>query len=199
MTGSNGGGTERPAGARRSGRRFRVADGGEVRRVLDRMAAFLHGTVETDLALIGIRRRGVPLAQGLARRVRRLGAETVLEGTIEIQRYADDLTLLHEDPVLRDADLPERLEELTVVLVDDVLYSGRTLLRAARRLVENGAGNVRCAVLCSRGATEVPIHADFVGFQLDVGEDVIVEAHVPPYEEELGVVLRRRPEAAGET
>ena len=171
---------------------FRVADAGTLDRVLDRMAAYVDGTVEGGLALIGIRRRGVPLAETLAERVKRSGRTRVLGGEIELKRYADDLTLLHEDPLLLDVELPERLERLTVVLVDDVLYSGRTLLRAARSLVEAGAGIVRCAVLCSRGANEVPIAADFVGLQLDVGPDVIVEVRVPPYEEELAVVLRRR-------
>lgn len=78
------------------------------------------------------------------------------------------------------------------MLVDDVLYTGRTLLSAATRLLEAGAGQIRAAVLCSRDRNDVPVSADPVGMQLDVGPSFLIEVQVPPYEEDLAVVIRRR-------
>lgn len=172
---------------------FRLATAGEVEELLDRMAARVRAELGPAPAVVGIRRRGVPLARALAGRLGDSGDRAPRPGEITLERYSEDLEVLHERPRLGGSELPEGLEGETVLLVDDVLYSGRTLLRAVGRVAEAGAGRVHCAVLCSRGGSEVPVTADFVGLQLDVGERNIVEVRVPRYDDELAIDLRRRP------
>lgn len=172
---------------------LRIADADRVEGVLDRLAARIDANLDGPLAIVGIRRRGAPLAALLAARLEARSGSDISAGELELKRYGDDLTIIHETPALLGEELPRNLEDRTVVLVDDVLYTGHTLLRAAGRLAEAGATRVRAAVLCSRDANDVPVFADWVGMQLDVGPAFVIEVGVPPYEDELGVVIRRRP------
>ena len=172
---------------------FLVADRLRVDATLDAMAARLHARLGSAVALVGIRRRGVPLAEELGRRLARVSGSSPEFGEIELSRYADDLSLLHDRPLAGQVDLPRGIENGTVVLVDDVLYTGRTLIRSIEVLLGHGARRVAIAVLCSRGSTEVPIEAEFVGMRFDLGDRDLIEVHIPPYEPELRVVLRHRP------
>lgn len=142
------------------------------------------------LTLVGIRRRGVPLAKGLHERISNLGGRGVEFAEIELKRYSDDLEILHQQPHLKEPDRTIPIEDRRVLLVDDVLYTGRTLTRAVQYAASAGAKDVRCAVLCLRRGAELPIRADFIGFRFDVGAGGIVEVMTPPYEDDLGVVLR---------
>lgn len=170
---------------------FRVAGPEEVGVHLDRMAAAIDAAVGDRISVVGIRRRGVPLARELADRLGRRRDGEVACSELTLKRYADDLTLLHEQPRLQEP--PElQVEGSTAILVDDVLYSGRTVLRALGEVVASGAARVRVAVLASRGPNDVPVRADWVALRLDVGDDNVIEVHAPPYEERLEVVLRRR-------
>jgi pyrimidine operon attenuation protein/uracil phosphoribosyltransferase len=83
-----------------------------------------------------------------------------------------------------------------VLLVDDVIYSGRTFLKAVTHLDAAGAEAIHLAALCSRGENEVPVYADFVAMQIDVGEGNVIEVHAPPFEEEWGVWLFHREDLA---
>ena len=172
---------------------FRVADGERFGRLLEDMARRIHALGESDLELLGVRRRGVPLAERLADRLGEERGRQVPVQEVALKRYADDLTLLHDRPELKEEPDLE-VEGKSVVVVDDVLYSGRTLFRAARIAVAAGADRVRAAVLCTRGENEVPVTAGVTGLRLDVGETGVVEVHVPPYEETPGIHLVRRPE-----
>lgn len=172
---------------------LRVADGARVEALLDRMAARLHATLDEPPALVGIRRRGAPLAERLAGRLEDISEMPVARGEIELKRYADDLSVLHETPERSGEDLPSDLGSYAVVLVDDVLYTGRTLLAAAALLTEAGAGRIHAAVLCSRDRNDMPVFADPVGMQLDVDPSFLIEVRIPPYEDELAVDVRRRP------
>lgn len=169
---------------------FLVADRRRVERILDRLADRIRAELGSP-ALVGIRRRGAPLAEAIARRLGASGADVEL-GEVELKRYSDDLEVLHERVEMEEPDLPFDIAGSTVVLVDDVLYTGHTTMAAAERFVERGASRVAIAVLCARGLPELPVRADFVGMRLDVGQDSIVEVEVPPYEPELRVVVRRR-------
>lgn len=172
---------------------FRVADRAGVEAVLDGMAAGIHARLgEEPYALLGVLRRGAPLAGRLADRIAARAGGRPPVGEIRLERYADDLTVLHERTRLEEPDLPFEVEGATVVVVDDVLYTGRTLLRAADWLASRGAGRIACAVLCSRGPNEMPVAAEFVGLRLDVGEPNVIEVRIPPYEDEPGIVIRRR-------
>lgn len=168
---------------------FLVADRERVGLLLDGLARRVHAALGTDVRVVGVLRRGVPLARELARRLGDLRGEEVEVGELRLKRYADDLTILHQEPELDEEELPFPVEGARVLLVDDVVYSGRTFLKAVAHLDGAGASEVHLAALCSRGANEVPVHAEFVGLQVDVGEGNVVEVHAPPYEEGWGVFL----------
>ena len=140
--------------------------------------------------VVGVLRRGLPLAHAIHRR---LGAEHGLEMeaplALRVKRYADDLTLLH--PLTELAEEPTGswpdLRGLSVLVVDDVLFRGFSLLRVADHLVRKGAAAVSAAVLVDRCVCRLPVVADVVGLRLQVAEGDIVECRVPPYEPELAI------------
>ncbi len=143
-----------------------VMDEAAVERALTRMAHEIlekHKGVE-GLALVGIRSRGVPLAQRLAARVRSIEGREPLVGELDINLYRDDLTLIAEHPVLRRTEIPFTVEGAKIVLVDDVLYTGRTIRAALDALIDLGRPRlIQLAVLVDRGHRELPIRADYVG------------------------------------
>lgn len=170
-------------------RGFLIADRDRIDGALGEMARRIHGSTGSDLRVVGILRRGVPLARALAKRLSRLRGEEVSVGELRLKRYADDLSVLHDEPRLEEDELPFEVEGADLLLVDDVIYSGRTFLKAVCHLVGRGAHRVRLAALCSRGENAVPVRADFVGMQIDVGEGNVVEVHAPPFEEGWAVHL----------
>lgn len=159
--------------------------------VLDHLTRQIHVGLPTDFSIVGIRRRGVPLADQLAERLGSLLGQKIPVAEVSLKRYADDLSLLHEEPRL-DTDNSSEIRELhgkTVLLVDDVLFSGRTLLSALHWLRDAQPAAVRVAVLCARDTQEVPLTADFIGMQLDVGPNGKIDVDAPPYENEWSVWL----------
>jgi pyrimidine operon attenuation protein/uracil phosphoribosyltransferase len=122
-----------------------------------------NGGVE-DLAFIGIRRRGVPLAERLARLTGRIESTTVPVGALDITFYRDDLSTLGPRPLVKPSPLGLDIEDKRVVLVDDVLYTGRTIRAAMDALFSQGRPRrVQLCVLIDRGHRELPIEAAFVG------------------------------------
>jgi pyrimidine operon attenuation protein/uracil phosphoribosyltransferase len=116
------------------------------------------------LALIGIQRRGVPLAKRIAEAIEAVEGAKVPAGILDITLYRDDLTLLSDHPILKGSDIPFAIEGKKLVLVDDVLFTGRTVRAALDALVELGrASQIQLAVLIDRGHRELPIRADYVG------------------------------------
>jgi pyrimidine operon attenuation protein/uracil phosphoribosyltransferase len=148
-----------------------------------------------DLAIVGIRRGGVHLAQRLRRELKdALGAEPPL-GTLDIALYRDDLAAKGVAPVIGPTDVTFPIEGKTIVLVDDVLYTGRTVRAALDELVDFGRPRrVWLAVLVDRGGRELPIAADFAGARLEVpdGDDVQVRLRVAGAPEDAVVVKPRR-------
>ena len=147
-----------------SGRQIMTAD--EIRRAVVRIS---HEIVEKQagtagLALVGIQRRGVPLARRIASAIAEHEGVDLPVGALDITFYRDDLSLIASSPVLKGTDLPFDLNGRTVVLVDDVLYTGRTIRAAMDALVDFGRPQaIRLAVLVDRGHRELPIRADIVG------------------------------------
>lgn len=142
--------------------------------------------------VIGIRRRGAPLADRLCSRMMRdEGLSPPLRADLTVKRYADDLTLLHAQPLLSPGSALEALDLRghALLLVDDVLYTGRSLLRVVEHLTHKEPAAIHVAVLADRGCTRVPLHADVTGLRLDVAPGDIVECHVPPYEPQWGLEL----------
>lgn len=175
---------------------FVAADEERLDETLHRLARQIAADLDGRPVVVGIRRRGVPLAHRLVEQIDAQCEWNCAVGEISLKRYADDLTVLHPQPKLAEESLSIDVDGAVVLLVDDVLYTGRTLLRAAEFILEAGAARVHCAVLCVRNQPEVPVAADFTGMRLDVGSDSVIELHIPPYEDDLAVMLLPREEAS---
>jgi pyrimidine operon attenuation protein/uracil phosphoribosyltransferase len=183
------------AGERVAGERFCLWDRAAIEGVLDRMAfaaaALLRG--EEDPLLLGILRRGAPLAQMLQTRLATRYALEVPRYDLKLKRYADNLALVHPDTELTEnAEFSaRRLERATVLVVDDVLYRGHSLARVLAYLSQRQTPVIRAAVLVDRRAARLPVHADVVGIELQAAPGDVVECNVPPYEDELRIELLR--------
>jgi pyrimidine operon attenuation protein/uracil phosphoribosyltransferase len=178
-----------------------LMDQDRLSRTLTRMA---HEIVERhpDLAgvvLVGVRSRGVPLAKRLAERLKQASGVVPQVGALDITLYRDDLTMVATHPVLKATDIPFAIEKCTVILVDDVLYTGRTVRAALDELIDFGRpARIELAVLVDRGHRELPIRADYVGKSLTTSRDEIVQVML---QEEDGVdrvlLLERERKANG--
>jgi pyrimidine operon attenuation protein/uracil phosphoribosyltransferase len=150
-----------------------IMDAGVVSEVLERMADEIlsrHGV--EGLALVGIRTRGVPLARRLAARLQAVAGADIPVGTLDINLYRDDLSTIADHPVLRKTEIPFAVEGRKVILVDDVLFTGRTVRAALDGMVDLGRpAFIGLAVLVDRGHRELPIHADIVGRRVDTAPD----------------------------
>ena len=169
---------------------------GEVDLALNRIAAqIIEKLGPTDeFAIIGIRRRGVHLAERLCRKVTAVLGHPVLNGILDITLYRDDLTTVGNRPMLRETLIDFDINNLSLVLVDDVLYTGRTVRAALDGLVDLGRPRrVQLAVLIDRGHRELPIQADYVGKCVDTAEDEIVEVRMNEEDGDERVVLVKRP------
>lgn len=147
------------------------------------------------LRVVGLLRRGEPLARMLADRLQPLLGLSELSITpLRVKRYADDLSLLHRETLLEENPTLAGLElaGTPLLLVDDVRYGGHSLLRSCAYLSRLGADEIRTAVLVDRCASRQPVHADVCGVRLQIAPGDIIDCHVPPYETEFCIELRRR-------
>jgi pyrimidine operon attenuation protein / uracil phosphoribosyltransferase len=148
-----------------------------------------------DFAIIGIRRRGVPLAQRLCTKIEAVLKRQIPFGILDITLYRDDLTTISNRPMLRETLIDFDINNLSLVLVDDVLYTGRTIRAALDGIVDLGRPKrVQLAVLIDRGHRELPIQADYVGKHVQTTDDEIVEVRLNEEDEEERVVLIKRPQ-----
>ena len=166
----------------------------EIRRATIRIS---HEIVEKQagtagLALVGIQRRGVPLAQRIAEAIAEHEGVSLPVGALDITFYRDDLSLVAQQPLVKGTDLPFDLNGATVVLVDDVLYTGRTIRAAMDALVDFGRPQaIRLAVLIDRGHRELPIRADHVGKNVPTSREEIVRVHLAETDGDDGVDIER--------
>ncbi len=173
-------------------KKTQIMDEAQLRRTVTRMA---HEIIErdkgvADVVLVGIRRRGEPIARMLAGAIERVEGAKVPVGTVDITFYRDDLTHLSADPKLNRTDVPFAIGEKTVVLVDDVLYTGRTARAALDALMDLGrARRIQLAVLIDRGHRELPIRADFAGKNVPTAQTEFVRVAIPEIDGETGVWL----------
>ena len=143
-----------------------------------------------NLCIIGIRRRGVSLARIIADNIAQIEGSTVPVGALDITFYRDDLQLNSPNPVIRESRLPFSVDGRNVVLVDDVLYTGRTASAALDALKDNGrAATVQLAVLVDRGHRELPIRGDYVGKNVPTSRSEVVKVKIPPFEDYTAVEL----------
>jgi pyrimidine operon attenuation protein/uracil phosphoribosyltransferase len=131
------------------------------------------------VALLGIQRRGVPLARRLAGKLAQFEGAKVPVGVLDITFYRDDLSLLDEHPVIKGTDVPFLVTGAHVVLVDDVLYTGRTARAAMDAVMDLGrASTIQLAVLVDRGHRELPIRADYVGKNVPTSRSEAIGVHL---------------------
>jgi pyrimidine operon attenuation protein/uracil phosphoribosyltransferase len=160
-----------------------VMDADRISRTLTRIA---HEILERnkgvdDLALVGVRRRGVPLARRLARSLLEITGQEIPTGALDITLYRDDLmrNVVGPQPVVRRTEIPFSIDTRKILLVDDVLYTGRTTRAALDALIDFGRPNaIQLIVLVDRGHRELPIKADYVGKNLPTAPEQSVQVRL---------------------
>lgn len=152
-----------------------------VERTLTRMA---HEIIEKNkgvegVILIGIKRRGVPLAKRLAEKIKSIEGVCLEVGSVDISLYRDDLTTLNDQPIVNKREIEIQVKDKKVILVDDVLYTGRTARAAIDAIINNGRPKmIQLAVLIDRGHRELPIRADFVGKNVPTSKDEMISVEL---------------------
>lgn len=164
----------------------------EIDRTLVRLA---HEVVEKSgdlekVAFIGVRRRGVPLAMRLARKVEELENRTIPVGILDINLYRDDLSTVSHAPVVSSTEIPFPVTGMDIILVDDVLYTGRTTRASLDALFDKGRPRrVQLCVLIDRGHRELPIEARFVGKRVETADNEIIEVKLEEIDGQEKVLL----------
>ncbi len=178
----------------------RIMDGARINRALARLASEIveenHGV--GDLYLVGIQRRGVPLARRMAERIADLEGEQPPVGILDITLYRDDLSTVGANPIINRTELPGDIENRNIVLIDDVLYTGRTIRAALDQLIDFGRPRrVQLAVLVDRGKEhrELPIQADYIGKIVPTKKSEIIKVMLTEFDDEEGVAIVERPAA----
>ncbi|MFB3061749.1 MAG: bifunctional pyr operon transcriptional regulator/uracil phosphoribosyltransferase PyrR [Candidatus Binatia bacterium] len=144
----------------------------------------------SSMVLIGIRRRGVPLAQRLQKKIEKLSGEKVPLGILDITFYRDDLSLVANQPIVEGSHLDFDLTDKDVLLIDDVLYTGRTTRAALESVLDYGRPRrIELVVLIDRGHRELPIQADYIGKSVETTENEMVEVLVSSIDGEEGAVV----------
>lgn len=146
-----------------------------------------------DLALVGIRRRGVPLARRLASYISSIESYEIPVGVLDITLYRDDLSTLSSQPIVHKTEIPFNITNKKIVLVDDVIFTGRTARAALDALSDLGrARMIQLAVLIDRGHRELPIRPDYVGKNVPTSRDEIVKVKLEEVDGENCVVILKR-------
>ncbi len=167
-------------------------DPGQMEAIVRRLATDLLTRVkpEEEIVLLGIRSRGMPLAERLAIQLRALTGAAIPVGTLDITLYRDDLTEMVGSPIVRPTEIPFTLKERTVVLVDDVLYTGRTVRAALDALLDHGRPRrVMLLVMADRSGRELPIQADLAGLTVEVPPGHRVAVRMKEIDGEDGVTV----------
>ena len=143
-----------------------------------------------NICIIGIKRRGISIAEILASNIEAIEGIRVPTGVLDITFYRDDLSHMTADPVLHFSQIPFDITDKKVILVDDVLYTGRTVRAAMDALMKSGrAAAIQLAVLVDRGHRELPIRGDYVGKNIPTSKSERIFVNIPPYDEETSVQL----------
>jgi len=173
----------------------RIMDADGIRRAISRIS---HEIVEKnkgtqDLALIGIRTRGVPLAERIQKRILEFEKVNLPLGLLDITLYRDDLSTIDVQPVLHETKVPFSIEGKTVILIDDVLFTGRTVRAALDALIDLGRPQkIQLAVLIDRGFRELPIRADYVGKNVPTSRREIISVCLDEIDGNEEVLLLER-------
>lgn len=171
-----------------------IIDGEQFKRTISRISHQIiekHGSLE-HLVLVGIKRRGVEIAEMLQRRIQELSQYELPMMALDITFYRDDLApAANHDPVYTGAENPVDIQNKTVILVDDVLYTGRTIRAALDALLDFGrAAKIELVILVDRGHRELPIRADYVGKNIPTAKNEQIQVRTLKYDGITEVVLR---------
>lgn len=163
----------------------------EMDRAIHRIAKDILADGTENVSLVGIRSRGVPLAEWIADKLGKIQAKPVDVGVLDINLYRDDLTEVSHQPVVRPTELPFSVDGRGIILVDDVLYTGRTIRAAMDALVDYGRPRfIKLVALVDRGWREFPIQADYVGTTLKTTATQNVKVMIKPIDSENQVLIR---------
>ena len=171
-----------------------VMDSDEIRRALTRIA---HEIIEKNkgaekLAIIGVRRKGVPLAERLAKLIGEIEKIKVPVGALDISLYRDDIAT--RQPTVGQTEIPFDVSGRTIILVDEVIYTGRTVRCALDALIDMGRpASIQLAVLIDRGHRELPVRPDYVGKNLPTSRKETVDVHLSEIEGEDRVLIQKSP------
>lgn len=176
----------------------KIMDAARMKRALSRLASEIveenHGA--DNLYIVGIRRRGVPLAEKIAEKIEQLEGTKPLYGIIDITLYRDDLSTVGANPIVNRTELTADIENKKIILVDDVLYTGRTIRAAMDQLMDFGRPNrVQLAVLIDRGKEhrELPIQADYIGKTVPTKKSEIIKVMLKEFDDEESVWIYEKP------
>jgi pyrimidine operon attenuation protein/uracil phosphoribosyltransferase len=170
-----------------------IVDADGLRRIITRVA---HEIVERnkgveDLVLVGIRRRGVPLATRIANKIKEFDGVSPAAGSLDITLYRDDLSTVSAHPVVGATEIPVDINGKVAVLIDDVLYTGRTVRAAMDALIDFGRPrSIQLAVVIDRGHRELPIRADFVGKNVPTSKREVIGVKLIEIDGEDSVVIK---------
>ena len=144
-----------------------------------------------DVVLVGIKTRGVPIANRISKKIEQIEGSKVDTGQIDITLYRDDLKTINTDPVVNGSNIDFNINDKIVILVDDVLYTGRTVRSALDAVVDIGRPKaIQLAVLVDRGHRELPIRADYVGKNVPTSKDEIISVKLSEIDEEDSVTIK---------
>jgi pyrimidine operon attenuation protein/uracil phosphoribosyltransferase len=184
-----------------TGNLSRLLDEEAIERTITRMAAQIVERDGGNLMLVGIHTRGIPLADRLAAKIATATGAEIAVGRLDITLYRDDVgpwRPAHQQPLLKETYLPVPIDERVVYLVDDVLYTGRTIRAALGTLIDYGRPRaVRLAVLIDRGHRELPIAPDVVGKTVATRRDEDVQVHLKEVDGDDGVWVGTEAQNAG--
>jgi pyrimidine operon attenuation protein/uracil phosphoribosyltransferase len=179
-----------------SGERKEIMNGKELDRTITRIA---HEIIErncgtANLAIVGVRTRGEFIGQRIVSKIAELEGTTVPFGIVDITLYRDDISQISEQPIVRGTDLPFNVDKYKIIIVDDVLFTCRTIRAAIDAIIDFGRPkNVQLAVICDRGHKELPIRADYVGKNIPTSRDEIVHVCLQEKDGEEGIYVSQRP------
>ena len=171
-----------------------ILDSQSVERALKRISNEIieknHGC--DNICVIGIRRRGVPLAERICKNIKAIENVDVPFGVLDITLYRDDLTQKYVDPVIQATDIPFSVTDKKIILVDDVLFTGRTVRAAIDALISLGRpACIQLAILVDRGHRELPIRGDYVGKNIPTSNEERVYVCLPETDDDYGVYLSK--------
>ena len=172
-----------------------IMDSQAIRRAITRIS---HEIIEknkgvSDVILVGIRTRGVPLAHRIAEMIQSIEGTKIPVGILDITLYRDDLSTLNEQPIVHSTEIPLNISGKTLVLVDDVLYTGRTIRSALNALIDLGRPNsIQLAVLIDRGHRELPVRSDYVGKNVPTAQREIIKVELSEEDQKEQVVIAER-------